>query len=142
VIDCNGAWLRAQARGVAVRLTITGRVHAGNAHLLAADLRRFLRLGDPLIVDIQEAEPHDDWHIRLLVDFDRACAAADISWVAVVDHNTEADLKTEPATAGLPLFDSVAEGLVYFTAALRDRQRLSVLAAPRHRRNKPDAVQC
>jgi anti-anti-sigma regulatory factor len=123
VIECNGAWLRAQAVGVAMRLQVSGTVDAVNGCKLAENLRRFVKLGAPLIVDFLEARLSDDDSADIFVDLHKSCASADVEWSVIADTETRALLQSRPSTIGLPITESVAEAAQHLSDAVRRRQR-------------------
>jgi anti-anti-sigma regulatory factor len=121
VIECNGAWLRAQAVGVAMRLEVTGTVDAANRRTLADHLGRFVKLNAPLIVDVADAHLRDDHVLDVFADFEKLCTGTGVEWALVVDARTRALIQSR----GLPLVESTAEAVRHLNAAIRSRQRRS-----------------
>ncbi|KAA0100944.1 hypothetical protein CIW49_05240 [Mycolicibacterium sp. P1-18] len=128
VIECNGAWLRAQAVGVAMRLTVTGGVDAVNRRTVTEHLRRFVKLNTPLIVDVTEAHLGGEHGLDLVDDLQNVCAAAGVDWAMVADPSTVALLRTRGTADGLPLVGSTAEAIRHLNEAIRARQRRSPAA--------------
>jgi hypothetical protein len=124
VIECNGAWLRAQAMGLAMRLEVTGGVDAVNRRTLADHLGRFVKLNAPLIVDVVDARLVDDG-LDVFADLETLCAGSGVEWVLVADPPTRALLHNRGAADGLPLVGSTAEAVRQLNDAIRSRQRRS-----------------
>lgn len=138
VIECNGAWLRAQAIGVSMRLKVTGAVAAANRRTVTEHLRRFVKLNTPLIVDCTDAHLGGEHGLDLVDDLQNVCAAAGVEWALVADAPTRALLQNRGAAEGVPLVGSTAEAIRHLNDAIRARQRRSpatvTLSPPDERR--------
>jgi hypothetical protein len=138
VIECNGAWLRAQAIGVAMRLVVTGGVDAVNRRILTEHLRRFVKLNTPLIVDVLDVRLGGDHGLDLVDDLQDVCAAAGVEWALVADSSMRAHLENHGAAHSVPVVGSTAEAVRHLNDAIRARQRRSpatvTLSPPDERR--------
>ena len=86
VVECRGAWVRAQIRSVATIITVTGCVDGTNVQLVADHMRRFTTLDTPLIVDLLDTGAgHRNTVDRLVTEFAERCRARSIDWVLVAD---------------------------------------------------------
>lgn len=110
VIDCKGAWLRPHARATAIRLIVSGQVGYHNRDLIRTNLHRFLKLGEPLILDIEGADfaPGEAW--ALLGGFSAECAHQTIPCAAVLDRKTQRPLAHQ-AAVHIPVFFSVNDAV-------------------------------
>jgi hypothetical protein len=88
-VECNGAWLRAEARGSAMVLTASGDLEDADLDALAHHLRRFLRLRSPLVV-VVDGEAQIGGHVAALFDeFGAECRRAGVEWHLVVGDRVE-----------------------------------------------------
>lgn len=62
--------LRAQLRSVATLVEVTGHLSPANRHQVSSHVRRFARVGGPLVLDLLEARGVDDEFVRELRDVD------------------------------------------------------------------------
>ncbi|GFM19364.1 MULTISPECIES: hypothetical protein [Mycobacteriaceae] len=121
VVECRGAWVRAQIRSVATIVTVTGCVEGTNVQLVADYVGRFTTLDTPLIVDLQEAGSGQRRSVdRLVTEFAKRCNERNIDWVLVAGVGTESlsDLESVQRAA------SVADALEHFVRVISARRRL------------------
>lgn len=116
VIDCKGAWLRPHAKATAIRLIVSGQVNAHNCALIQANFHRFLKLGEPLILDLEGALFAQDEARVLLGGFSAECAHHSIPSAAVLDHRTGGSLGHR-AAADTPVFHRVADAVAHLTGS-------------------------
>jgi hypothetical protein len=96
IIECGGAWLRAQIRNTATVITVTGRVDTTNLELLLGHLRRFAKLETPVIIDVNRAEIDDSEAIeRLLSTFGAECRRRATDWALVAPSAVRLSLADE-----------------------------------------------
>lgn len=92
VVECRGAWVRAQIRSVATIVTVTGSLDGINAQLVADHVDRFTTLDTPLIVDLQGASAGARSTVQRLVgQFAERCQDRNIDWVLVADDRSLPD---------------------------------------------------
>lgn len=128
-IDCAGAQLHVQARGLATVLSIEGEIDAANADLVAQALLRFLRLRAPLILDLTGVNYLGSAGLRALLIVDEQCQLAGLR-CSVVGSASLHRLTRLVAGHGLPLVDSVGEALQLVQDAIRARGSQRAPATP------------
>lgn len=109
-IDCAGARLDVQAHGLATVLCVTGEIDASNADLIAQAIRRFVRLGAPLILDFSRVEYMGSAGLRVLLLLQDECQLARLH-CSVIGGVALRRLTRLVTGLGLPLVDSVGEAL-------------------------------
>lgn len=109
-IDCVGAQLHVQARGLATVLRIDGEIDAANADLVAQAARRFVRLRVPLILDVSEVGYLGSAGLRALLLVDDECRLARLHCQVVDGPALRRIIRLIPGH-GLTVVDSVPEAL-------------------------------
>ena len=117
-IDCAGARLRVQAHRLATVLRITGEIDASNANLVAAAIRRFLRLRAPLILDLGRVDYLGSAALHVLLLVGDECQLAGVPY-GVVSGVALRRLTRLVTGLGLPLADSVTEAIRRIQGAVR-----------------------
>ena len=87
VIECRGAWLRAQIRSVASVITVTGRLDQTNVEPMIGHLCRFTTLDSPVIIDVKHVDIEDNSSAleRLVSTFSTQCRHRGIDWALVAE---------------------------------------------------------
>ncbi|MDA2893610.1 hypothetical protein PDG61_22025 [Mycolicibacterium sp. BiH015] len=135
VIDCKGAWLRPHVGATAVRLIVSGQVDGQNCGVVRTNLHRFLKLGEPLILDLEGAVFARDEARTLLGGFSTECAHHFIPWAAVLDHRTRRSVGG--GCADTPVFHRIAEALAHLAeSTIATEQAARVVATGSHE-NRP-----
>lgn len=119
-IDCAGAQLHVQVRGLATVLRVEGEIDASNADLLAQAARRFVRLRVPLILDVSRVEYLGSAGLRALLLVDDECQLARLH-CSVVGGESLHRLTRLVTGLRLPLVDSVADALELIRGTTRAR---------------------
>jgi anti-anti-sigma factor len=128
MIDCVGAQLHVHARSVATILRLDGEIDASNAGLLGQAIRRYSQLKAPLILDLSQLGFLGMAGFRMLLVLNREHQRAGLQW-SVVDGARLHRLTGVVTNHGLPLVDSVPEGLQLVSDLIRARRQcLSGLA--------------
>ena len=121
VVECRGAWVRAQIRSVATIITVTGCVDGTNVQLVADHMRRFTTLDTPLIVDLHNTDAgHRNTVDRLVAQFGDRCKERDIAWVLVAEDGNQA--LSDPES--VMFAHSVADALEHFARVISARRHL------------------
>lgn len=115
VTECHGVQLRAQLRSVATLVEVTGHLSPANRHQVSSHVRRFARVGGPLVLDLLEARGVDDEFVRELRDVD--------DLTLVVDPARRAGLANQ---ASMPVVGSAGEAMRAITGRLAVRRTLPV----------------
>src|SRR4051794_7091409 len=123
VIDCGAAVLRVQARSIAIVLTLRGDVDAFNSDRVSVALRRFLTLGSPLIVDLDDLAFLGIAGFRALLAFDESCREQGVHCVMVVGTAAKPYLRVAPE-ATITVAASVHEALHQIADTIRSRRRI------------------
>ena len=80
-VECGGARVRAQIRSVAAVITVTGRLDETNVEAVVGQLCRFVRLDDPLVVDVHDVDVDAEETIERLVSaFGAECHWGGVDW--------------------------------------------------------------
>lgn len=119
-IDCGGAHLHVQARGLATVLRIDGEIDAANANLVAQATRRFVRLRTPLILDVSRVDYLGSAGLRALLLVDDDCRLARLH-CSVVGGVALFRLTRLLPGLGLSLADSVPQALERIEQSIRTR---------------------
>lgn len=118
-----GAAVRAQSRHLATVVTVTGVVDAVNADRISGYLKRFVRAGQPLVLDLAGV----NWFARpglcLLYDLDDECRAAGIEWALVAGPPVSQALDVFGDASAFVVVDSVPRALRCFAEAITARRR-------------------
>ncbi|MEE6176205.1 STAS domain-containing protein [Mycobacterium sp. 050134] len=122
-IDCTGARLCVHARSLATVLRVHGEVDALNADLVAQTIRRFSRLKAPLILDLTHLDFIGSAGLSALQTLNDEHRAAGLH-CSVVGGSALRRLTQVIPDHGLPLVDSLSQGLAHIDAAVRARRRL------------------
>lgn len=121
-IDCSGANLHVQARGLATVLRIDGEIDAANANLVAQAIRRFVRLRTPLILDVSRVDYLGSAGLRALLLVDDECRFAQMQ-CSVVGGVALFRLTRLLPRHGLSLADSVPQALQRIEDRIRARRK-------------------
>lgn len=119
LIDCAGARLCVDARGLATVLHVSGEIDASNADLVARVIRRFSRSKAPLVLDLYRLDFLDVAGLRALITLNHENQQAKLQ-CNVVTGPTLRRLTRVVADHGLPLVDSVPEALQLLEEAQRN----------------------
>ena len=117
VTECHGVQLRAHLRSVAVLVEVTGLLGDANRTLVTNHVRRFARVGSPLVLDLLETGGVDDEFLRGLVP------VADLT--LVVDPARRESLTSD----GTRVVGSVGEAMRIIAGRLNARRALVELSA-------------
>ena len=117
VTECHGVQLRAHLRSVAVLVEVTGLLGDANRTLVTNHVRRFARVGSPLVLDLLETGGVDDEFLRGLVP------VADLT--LVVDPARRESLTSD----GTRVVGSVGEAMRMIAGRLNARRALVELSA-------------
>lgn len=121
VVECRGAWVRAQIRSVATIVTVTGCVDGTNVELVGDHVVRFTTLDTPLIVDLHDTRAgHRNTVDRLIGQFAKRCTERNIDWV-LVDEDGTGSLSEVESVQRAP---SVADALEHFVRVISARRHL------------------
>ena len=121
VVECRGAWVRAQIRSVATIITVTGCIDGTNVQLVADHMRRFTTLDTPLVVELHDTRVgHRRTVDRLVEQFGDRCKERDIDWVLVAEDGAPA-LSDPQSVMRAP---SVADALEHFVRVISARRHL------------------
>ena len=112
VTECHGVQLRAQLRSLAVLVEVTGCLGDANRTLVTNHVRRFARVGSPLVLDLLETGGVDDEFLRGLVP------VADLT--LVVDPARRESLTSD----GTRVVGSVGEAMRIIAGRLNARRAL------------------
>jgi len=123
VIDCGGAWLRVQARSLAIVLALEGDFDAFNSDRVSVALRRFVALGGPLILDLNNLAFLGVAGFRALSSFDESCREQGVHCVMVVGPAVKPYLRIAPETP-VTVAESVQGALHQIADAIRERRRV------------------
>jgi anti-anti-sigma regulatory factor len=122
--DYGGAQIRAHCHHLATVVTIRGEISLDNVDCVIDATRRFVLLGNPLVLDLSNVKPVGTVGISLLNIIAEDCRAARVDWTlvaggAVIDLLRDCDV--EPA---FPITWSVREALKNFAEAIVKRRQL------------------
>ncbi|MDY6869356.1 MAG: hypothetical protein SV966_01915 [Actinomycetota bacterium] len=143
VIECRGAWLRAQIRGVASVVTVTGRLDQTNVELMIGHLCRFTTLDSPVIIDVKHVDIDDNSNAleHLVSAFAAQCRHRGIDWALVAEPPSHR-CALPADDRDLLYVDSVADALHHFVRVIRARRGMPIregrgrsrrsVAAPAH----------
>ncbi len=109
-IDCLRAGLCVHARSLATVLTVDGEIDATNSDRIAANIRRFVVLRSPLVIDLAKLDFLAVEGFRALLAVERHCRQAGVPMSVVAGTALRAYLRL-PEGATLPVASSVSEAL-------------------------------
>lgn len=123
VIDCGKAHIFVYARSLATVLRVDGEVDAANAGRVAAEIRRFTKVGSPLIVDLSHLDflGIDGFQELLALHHQHHTAGL---YCGIVSGVAMRPLLRIVSDHGLPLVKSVPEALQLIEDALVGRRQL------------------
>jgi hypothetical protein len=124
VAHVQGARIAVQARSVATVIRIDGTVDWRNVDDVLVDLRRFVALRGPLVVDVGDALVAAPELVGGLVAFDMDCQLAAVPWLLVASVGSDVDrlIGAVRDDLGLPVVGSVAAALACFAESIRTRR--------------------
>ncbi|WP_145011015.1 hypothetical protein [Mycobacterium marseillense] len=123
VIECRGAWVRAQIRSVATVIVVTGYLDETNAEPVLGHLCRFTTLEGPLIVDVNSADIDDNGAFeRLLSAFGTQCRRRGIDWALIAQAGPGCLPPVDEQH--VVRADSVAEALQHFVCVIHARRHM------------------
>lgn len=127
VIECRGAWLRAQIRSVASVITVTGRLDQTNVEPMIGHLCRFTTLDSPVIIDVKHVDIEDNSSAleRLVSTFSAQCRHRGIDWALVAEPPSHR-CALPADDRHLLCVDSVADALHHFVRVIHARPRTPV----------------
>lgn len=131
LIDCVGAQLHVHTRSLATVLRLEGEIDASNAHLLHEAVRSYSRLKAPLVLDLSQLDFLGMTGFRTLLVLNCEHRRTGLPWCVV--RGARLDRLTRVVTNhGLPLVDSVPEGIQVLEARMRARRQCLSGAARQH----------
>jgi anti-anti-sigma factor len=82
-VDCHGARVRAHARSLATVVAVTGEIDICNGELVSQNVRRFVAVGGPLVVDFSGVTFLGAQGLRDLLALESQCTEAGVQWALV-----------------------------------------------------------
>lgn len=123
-IEIGGARIEAQCRHLAIVVTIHGEIDAGNVDQVSEHIRRFILVGNPLVIDLSGVNSFAAAGVSLVRRFDGDCRDAGLEWTLIVDHAAAGRLDDDADEATFPIAQSVHEALRHFADEIGERRAL------------------
>jgi anti-anti-sigma factor len=139
MIDCAGARLHVHARSLATVLRVEGDIDASNADLLGDAIRRYSQLKAPLILDLTRLEFLGMAGFRTLLVLNCEHERVGLHW-SVVGGAWLQRLTRVVINHGLPLVDSVPEGLQIVDDLVQARRQCLSGLARQHEPQRNAAI--
>jgi hypothetical protein len=132
VIECRGAWLRAQIFGVATCVTVAGRVDEANLDTVVTALCRFTILKSAVVIDLRPCHDDGDGTVeRLISEFGASSACRGSQWALVADPAILCRVASPRDGQQVIHAESVAQALDHFLHAHRRQSDRSGFPRPR-----------
>jgi anti-anti-sigma factor len=123
-VDCHGARLRAHARSVATVVAVTGEIDICNGELVSQNLRRFVAVGGPLVVDFAGVTFLGAQGLRDLFALESQFSEARVQWALVAGRPLRRLLQVSDPHHTILVVDSEDQALQQLAADREDRRRL------------------
>ena len=120
--DCDGAQVSALWRQLAIVVTVSGEVDAGNIDEIGKHIRRFALTGKPVVLDLSAVRAFPVQGAQCLYDLDEDCGAAGVEW-ALVAGPAVIDALTRHGDE-VPTLASVPDALHHFADVIAMRRQL------------------
>ncbi|MBV9091286.1 MAG: STAS domain-containing protein [Mycobacteriaceae bacterium] len=122
--DCAGATIRAHCRHLATVVTVSGSIDALNVERIGEYTRRFVRAGNPVVLDLSGVDAFAAVGISLLYLLDEDCRAAELEWLLVPSPSVGERLSEHVEDVVFPVTSSVRQALRRFADAIAARRQL------------------
>ena len=122
--DCDGAQVRALWRQLAIVVTVSGTVHAGNVEQISKYTRRFALAGKPVVLDMSTVASFAAAGVQCLYDLDEDCCATGMEWALIASPAVTELLDARRDEAVFPTMPSIADALHHLADAIVMRRQL------------------